>query len=187
MRINSDFDGVVVRKICAGREAKSGRDIIVAVLRIVYLLRTKFSPDADFLWASTGTYTWSVIEPSLGAVVACSPTLGPIINLCSTKIRTSLRSRSGRLAWKFGHGKEAYSDISKNSFPLQQLGTFSSTTAATSDPHSEIANETTRAEHIIPVPAFTHQQAVPDSSIRVNNEIFVDSQPGRSSMLSDRI
>ncbi|KAI7192697.1 hypothetical protein KC363_g3103, partial [Hortaea werneckii] len=57
-------------------------DIIVAILRIYYLVNTSYAEGADFSWVSSGTFVWSVIEPSLGIIVACAPVLGPAIKHC---------------------------------------------------------------------------------------------------------
>lgn len=63
-------------------DADVSRDIIVAILRIYYLVNTSYAEGADFSWVSSGTFVWSVIEPALGIIVACAPVLGPAIKQC---------------------------------------------------------------------------------------------------------
>lgn len=55
------------------------RDIVAAILRIYYLIVVSPPQIQDSTWAGSGTFQWSIIEPSLGVIVCCSPTLGPIV------------------------------------------------------------------------------------------------------------
>ncbi|KAI7589430.1 hypothetical protein KC316_g3949 [Hortaea werneckii] len=77
-------------------------DIIVAILRIYYLVNTSYAEGADFSWVSSGTFVWSVIEPALGIIVACAPVLGPAIKQCipwghtSTQIGQPISSRASQ-------------------------------------------------------------------------------------------
>ena len=160
------------------RSAESYRDIIVSILRIVYLLRTSYSPGSDFTWASTGTYTWSVIEPSLGVIVACSAVLRPLVNQCFPNFRSSAHSGSGGRSWRdFRPFKGPYSDISNTDISLQRLGTFNSTAVGGGDPHHEGSSDTVKAESTIPMPEATHQPTLKDHVIRVQNEVSVNTRP----------
>ena len=145
------------------------RDIIVSILRIVYLVNTDYSPTADFTWESTGTYVWSVIEPSLAVIVACAAVLRPLFSSWIPKLHST---RSGGYSAKFGRDKAAYSDISNGEFPLRPLGAFNSTTAGSGDSHIESGEVGVATTSLAPPVAAHHS-----SAIRVKNEISVKSTP----------
>lgn len=156
-------------------------DIIVSILRIVYLVETDYSPPSDFTWASTGTYLWSVIEPSLGVTVACAVTLRPIFSTWLPKFTSSLVSRFGYTR-KFSRDQEAYSNIDKGGYPLHpvQVG-HSSTTAGSGENCSSFqsggAVESGKAQN-----PFKRDGAVPDLQvIRVDNEFMIHSVPKKDS------
>lgn len=90
------------------------RDIVVAILRIYYLVHTSYAPGADYLWDSTGTFVWSVIEPSLGVIVACAPVLGTALRQCIPFLRSTVGS-VGKPAWTYSKSK--HSVLSQRTFP----------------------------------------------------------------------
>ena len=79
---------------------------MVAILRIYYLVNTSYAPGADYLWASTGTFVWSVIEPSVGVIVACAPVLGTALRQCIPFLRTK-NSTSGKRTWPYSKSKQS--------------------------------------------------------------------------------
>lgn len=81
-------------------------DIVVAILRIYYLVNTSYAPGADFLWSSTGTFVWSVIEPSLGVIVACAPVLGTALRQCIPFLRSTVGS-VGKPTWAYSKSKRS--------------------------------------------------------------------------------
>lgn len=84
-------------------------DIIVAILRIYYLVNTSYSSDADFLWISTNEFIWSIIEPSLGVMVACAPVLGSLLRQYFPKMKPRSSERTGPSVGqgRFGHATKA--------------------------------------------------------------------------------
>lgn len=69
-------------------------------------MNTSYAPGADFLWASTGTFVWSVIEPSLGVIVACAPVLGTALRQCIPFLRSTAGS-VGRPTWAYSKTKSS--------------------------------------------------------------------------------
>ena len=51
-------------------------DVIVGILRLVYLLA--LNGNADYTWTAADSSIWSLLEPNLAVVVACGPTLAPV-------------------------------------------------------------------------------------------------------------
>lgn len=67
-------------------------DIIVAILRIYYLTQLNFN--TDFTWDATGTYIWSIIEPSLAVIIACGAVLRPLFEACIPSMRSKHTAES---------------------------------------------------------------------------------------------
>ena len=110
--------------------ANNFRDIIVAILRIFYLVNTSYAPGSDFLWESTSEFIWLIIEPSLGVIVACAAVLRPVFHRFPS-LKTSLTRTSGSPFHARRHGRpaqDAYSNISANggyvSTPYQRTSSY---------------------------------------------------------------
>ena len=160
--------------MCNKEDSEIHSDIIVAILRIIYLANTDFSPDSDFTWDSTGTYVWSVIETSLGVTVACSPVLRPLFYPWLPNLKSSIYSLAGSFAWKRGHKNEAYSDISNGELPLQDLGAFNSTTAGSGNSAAFNTGTIAGANAATPDPS-AHEERSEPHTIHVKNEVSVRS------------
>lgn len=107
------------------RLIKRCRDIIVAILRIYYLVNTSYAPDADFLWVSTDEFIWSAIEPSLGVVVACAPVLGHYFP--KTRTRSSQSSGPSMRKSRFGHStKASHAPTISSPLPTYEMKALSS-------------------------------------------------------------
>ena len=141
------FSTKVVPRLCSKGAADFHSNIIVAILRIIYLANTDFSPNSDFTWDSTGNYVWSVIESSLGVTVACTPVLRPLFYPWLPSLKSSIYSLAGSFTWKRRRENEAYSDISNGEMPLRDLaatfntGTVAEANAGTPDPTYEEGSE----------------------------------------------
>ncbi len=155
------FSSNVVPRLCSKGAADFHSDIIVAILRIIYLADTDFSPNSDFTWDSTGTYVWSVIESSLGVTVACTPVLRPLFYPWLPSLKSSIYSLAGSFTRKRMLENDAYSDISNGEMPLRDLAaTFNTGTVAG-------ANAGT--------PDSIYEEGYEPHSIHVKNEVSVRS------------
>lgn len=154
-------------------------DIIVAILRIFYLANTDFSPDSDFTWDSTGTYVWSVIETSLGVIVACSPVLRPLFDPWLPSLKSSIHSFAGSFTWKRGRRNEAYSDISNGELALRHLGAFNSITAG-SDNSAAFDTGTIAGANAATPDSFAHEERFQPHAIHVKKEFSVRSEANPS-------
>ena len=159
--------------MCSEDNANLRSDIIVAILRIIYLSDTDFSPNSDFTWASTGTYIWSVIESSLGVTVACSPVLRPLFYPWLPNLKSSIYSLAGSFIWRKGHRNEAYSDISNGELPLRDLGAFNSTAGSGNSTtfHTGCTAEATAATPDV----SAHEEGSEPHTIHIKNEVSVRS------------
>lgn len=155
-----------------GSEIRS--DIIVAILRIIYLANTDFSPDSDFTWDSTGTYVWSVIEISLGVTVACSPVLRPLFYPWLPNFKSSIYTFAGSFTWKRSHKNETYSDISNGELALRDLGAFYSTTPGSGN-SSTFDTGTIAEANTATSNSSAHEERSQPHTIHVKNEVSVRS------------
>ena len=155
-----------------GSEIRS--DIIAAILRIIYLANTDFSPDSDFTWDSTGTYVWSVIETSLAVTVACTPVLRPLFYLPLPSLKSSIYNLAGSFAWKRGHRNETYSDISNGELALRDLGAFNSTTPGSGNSATFNTGTIAGANAAISN-SSAHEERAQPHTIHVKNEVSVRS------------
>ncbi|KAI4161212.1 MAG: hypothetical protein LQ342_005108 [Letrouitia transgressa] len=81
--------------------------VAASLIRIFKLLPT--STQTDLFWSWTDSGTWTSIEPSVGVICACLPTLRPMLRLFSSKLDDSIpltgstsrgtlqRSKTGRM------------------------------------------------------------------------------------------
>ena len=149
-------------------------DIIVAILRIIYLANTDFSPDSDLTWDSTGTYVWSVIETSLGVTVACSPALRPLFYPWLPSLKSSIYSFAGNSTWKRGHKNKAYSGISNGELALRDLGAFNSTTAGSGN-SAAFDTGTVAGANAATSDSSAHEESSQPHTIHVKHEVSVRS------------
>ena len=156
-------------------------DIVVAILRIYYLVNTSYAPGADFLWASTGTFVWSVIEPSLGVIVACAPVLGTAMRQCVPFLRSKAES-VGKPIWTYSKSKNSVpsratfnADRPRQSYALDKLermpglSTSRTTAGAASDDEELLDPRSNRISGQV-----MHQ----DSHIMVRNDYSVTTTRG---------
>ncbi|KAG8526147.1 uncharacterized protein KY384_000140 [Bacidia gigantensis] len=101
-------------------------DIIVAILRIIYLVQ--LNTTKDYTWDAVDCWIWSVLEPSLAAMVACGPTLGPTISSCLGRVRSSIKSSkatattsSSSQYLSYPKNPRQFSNISDSEYPLQNV------------------------------------------------------------------
>ncbi|KAI9687137.1 MAG: hypothetical protein M1822_002548, partial [Bathelium mastoideum] len=139
-----------VWKLNASRASKIGLsivfalgflDIIVAILRIVYLVNTNVSTDPDFTFDLTNTFVWSVIEPSLGVIVACGALLRPIFRKCLPNIFLCSGESLTTYSLNGQKNPRQYSNISNDEFLLQRLGATNSRDQAGPNFHPTTASE----------------------------------------------
>ncbi|KAL5344158.1 integral membrane protein Pth11-like protein [Aspergillus crustosus] len=57
---------------------------VASVIRIYYLI--PLYHDLDTTWIQANIYVWSTVEPCVGILCACLPTLQPLVRLCIKKI-----------------------------------------------------------------------------------------------------
>ena len=149
-------------------KANDFSDIVIAILRIIYLANTDYSPLADFTWASTETYLWSVIEPSLAVTVACSPILRPLLHFVFPKLKSTLYGRSVSKRYT----NENYSQLSKSEVPLKDLRGFGPTKAGGVDSAKFQGRTTTGARASTPDSSFYEEMNEP-RGIHIRSEVSV--------------
>ena len=109
-------------------------EVCISVLRIVTLFQIDFT--GDFTWLSAPCYSFSIVEPSLGVIIACAPMLKPLFGRWlpilgfSTFNTGDSHRRSQRLAAIGGanvrydqkngrpSAKNNYSQMSNSEYPL---------------------------------------------------------------------
>ena len=155
-----------------GSETRS--DIIVAILRIIYLANTDFIPVSDCTWDSTDTYVWSVIESSLGVTFACSPVLRPLFYPWLPSLKTSIYKFAGSFTWKRSHKYEAYADLSNGELALRDLGAFHSTTPGSGN-SATLNTGTVAGANAATSNSFAHEEITQPHTIHVKNEVSVRS------------
>ena len=165
--------------MCNKEDFEIRSDIIVAILRIIYLANTDFSPHSDFTWDSTGTYVWSVIETSLGVTVACSPVLRPLFYPWLPSLQSSIYNFAGSFTWKRGRKNEAYSDISNGELALRDLGAFHSTTPGSGN-SAAFDTGTLAGANVASSNSSAQEERSQPHAIYVKNEVSVRSQANPS-------
>lgn len=96
------------------------RDIIVGILRIVYLVALNSAE--DYTWTAVNCWIWSVLEPSLAVMVACGPTLGPVVSACFGRSKSS-RGSSNKYPFypeRVEH-RQQFSSLSDSEYPLKPV------------------------------------------------------------------
>lgn len=100
----------------------SSSNIIVAALRIYYLLQLDFN--ADFTYDGNPTYIWSVIEPCMAVISACVPLFRPLLERIFPRLR-SRPAESSRYSTFSSQKKrntmarDQYETVSDDNIPLQ--------------------------------------------------------------------
>ena len=97
----------------------------MAILRIIYLVALN-STD-DYTWTAIDCWVWSVLEPSLAVVVACGPTLAPLIAAILGRIpKTISLPKQYVISASYPRGQQPFTHISDSEYPLQpRCGNFS--------------------------------------------------------------
>lgn len=116
-------------QVVAYRSA-SFSDIIVGILRIIYLVALNTAK--DYTWVAVNCWIWSVFEPSLAVMVACGPTLGPLITALHGRVSTKKLSSDNYPSYPERH--QQFSNISDSEYPLQPMfGNYSKADSKNSD------------------------------------------------------
>lgn len=92
-------------------------DIIFGILRIIYLFA--LNKAEDYTWVAVDCWIWSVLEPSLAVVVACGPTLGPLIAALLRRVRTNKASSDTYPSYPERH--QQFSNRRDSEYPLQPI------------------------------------------------------------------
>ena len=92
-------------------------DIIVGILRIIYLVALNTAK--DYTWVAVNCWIWSVFEPSLAVVVACGPTLGPLIATLLGSVSTKKIPSDSYPSYPERH--QQFSNISDSEYPLRPM------------------------------------------------------------------
>ena len=95
----------------------SSSDIIVGILRIIYLVAINTAK--DYTWIAVDCWIWSVFEPSLAVMVACGPTLGPLITAFHDRVSTKKISPDNYPSYP--GRRQQFSNISDSEYPLQPM------------------------------------------------------------------
>ncbi|KAH9842170.1 hypothetical protein Tdes44962_MAKER01548 [Teratosphaeria destructans] len=85
--------GLRQRLACLGVFMLGGFVVVASVVRIWYLHKNQKS--ADPLWGISPVYIWSSVEPFIGIICACLPTLSPLFKRFWTGRKTSAFNSSG--------------------------------------------------------------------------------------------
>ena len=104
-------------EVQANNKSFSFSDIIVGILRIIYLVALNTAE--DYTWVAVNCWIWSVLEPSLAVVVACGPTLGPLIAALLSRVRTNKAFSEDYPSYPERH--QQFSNISDSEYPLQPM------------------------------------------------------------------
>ncbi|KAL8951356.1 MAG: hypothetical protein Q9183_007460 [Haloplaca sp. 2 TL-2023] len=102
------------------------RDIIVSILRIVYLAHLITAN--DFTQTATNTWIWSVLEPCLAMMVACGPTLRPVIKATLGRKNRETTPTDKHSYPSYPERQHQFSAISDGEHPLQPM--YGNTTTA---------------------------------------------------------
>ncbi|KAL8737568.1 MAG: hypothetical protein Q9181_001546 [Wetmoreana brouardii] len=109
-------------------------DIIVGILRIVYLV--DLNNTSDYTWDAVNCWIWSVLEPSLAVLVACAPTLKPMIAVAMGRIlpkAAPLRKHASYPSYPERH--QQFSNIDDGDYPLRPVyGNITHANSNTGDP-----------------------------------------------------
>lgn len=156
------------------------RTIIVAILRIIYLV--ELNTAEDYTYTAVDCWIWSVLEPSLAAMVACGPTLGPAIAACLGRVRSTIKSSkatssSGGQYPSYLRNTKQFSNISDSEHPLQNLY-GNCTTAGTATGGQDGAGKIREANHE-PIKCLTPEEIEERNSnlFRGENESY-RARPG---------
>ena len=116
-------------QVSAHRSA-SFSDIIVGILRIISLVALNTAK--DYTWVAVNCWIWSVFEPSLAVMVACGPTLGPLIAALHGRVFTKKVSSDNYPSYP--EHRQQFSNISDSEYPLQPMfGNYSKADSKNSD------------------------------------------------------
>ena len=155
------------------------RNIIVAILRIIYLLGTSFIAPQDFTINATGVYVWSIIEPSLAVMVASAPTLRPVLGLFFPRFRLSLHK------WSKGYSRShkiSSNDPTEGQYPLRHFGGRPSSTISGSGDYanyaSAIVSEQQNNDKFQDIFASNHE-GYDQQTIHIEDEVSVHSRPAK--------
>ncbi|KAI4182131.1 MAG: hypothetical protein L6R41_006174 [Letrouitia leprolyta] len=99
-------------------------DIIVAILRIVYLVN--FVDIPDFTWNANNTFIWSVVESGLATIIACAPTLRIVFTTLLTIAKKDLSRYPVAYPRRLQRNPDDYSNISNGEVLLRPFPAFSS-------------------------------------------------------------
>lgn len=95
-------------------------DIIVAILRIIYLVALDTAK--DYTWVAVNCWIWSVLEPSLAVIVACSPTFGPFVAAIRGRVQTKKSSSSSYPSKRsYPERRQQLSNMSDSEYPLHPI------------------------------------------------------------------
>ncbi|KAL8838642.1 MAG: hypothetical protein Q9170_002050 [Blastenia crenularia] len=99
-------------------------DIVVAILRIVYLIN--FIDTPDFTWDAYTTYLWATVEVGLSITIACAPTLRTLVNILTPIVKKGLPGYRIIYPRRPRREPEHYSNISNGEVPLRPFKAFDS-------------------------------------------------------------
>ncbi|KAL8726094.1 MAG: hypothetical protein Q9166_006931 [cf. Caloplaca sp. 2 TL-2023] len=154
-------------------------DIIVAILRIVYLINFINTP--DYTSDAYPTYLWAIVEVGLGTTVACAPTLRTLVTALVPMVKKSLSSYSSGYPRKFQRGPEHYSNISNGEIPLRPYTGFDTKAPGSKDSNPFEAVTITQAAAGSDSAYWDSQDRVSDPEvIRVQKDVSVQRGPRRS-------
>lgn len=151
------------------------RDIIVVILRIVYLIN--FSATPDFTSDAYSTYLWAVVETGLGTTIACAPTLRVLVTTLVPFIKKSFSSYSTGYARKIRRDPEQYSNISNGEIPLRPYAGYGSTQVGSKDTTPFEVGMFTEAAGIDRIHRDSQSRISDPEIIRVQKEVSVQRGP----------
>ncbi|KAI4248159.1 MAG: hypothetical protein LQ352_006004 [Teloschistes flavicans] len=96
-------------------------NIIVAILRIIYLV--KLHNTSDYTWDAVKCWIWSVLEPGLAVLVACAPTLQPVIAVAmGRRIFPKAAHLDNHTSYpSYPERHQQFSNISDTDYPLRPV------------------------------------------------------------------